>query len=65
MKLEKRIVKTLAAFALICGLSVSAHAQIGSGWTPDNETYIAQNSSGTTTTAISGGFEFTIPTETG
>jgi hypothetical protein len=65
MKAEKRIVKNLAAFALICGLSVSAHAQIGSGWTPDNETYIAQNSSGTTTTAISGGFEFTIPTETG
>jgi hypothetical protein len=65
MKAEKRIIKTLAAFAIICGLSVSAHAQIGSGWTTDNETYIAQNSSGTTTTAISGGFEFTIPTVTG
>ncbi len=65
MKAKKRIVKTLAAFALICGLSLSAHAQIGSGWTSDGEVYIAQNSSGTTTTAISGGYEFTIPTESG
>jgi hypothetical protein len=65
MKAEKRIIKTLAAFAFICGLSISAHAQLGSGWTPDNETYIAQNSSGTTTTAIPGGFEFKIPVVTG
>jgi len=65
MKAEKRIVKNLAAFALICGLSVSAHAQIGSGWTTDNETYIAQNSAGTTTTAIPGGFEFTTPSGKG
>jgi hypothetical protein len=65
MKAEKRIIKTLAAFAFICGLSISAHAQLGSGWTPDNETYIAQNSSGTSTTAIPGGFEFKIPVVTG
>jgi len=60
-----RTPKTIAAFALICGLFTSAHAQLGSGWTPDNETYIAQNSSGTTTTAISGGYEFKIPTVSG
>jgi hypothetical protein len=60
-----RTTKAIAAFALICSLSVSAHAQLGSGWTTDNETYIAQNSSGTTTTAISGGYEFKIPVETG
>jgi hypothetical protein len=65
MKAEKRIAKTLAAFALICGLSLSAQAQIGSGWTPDNETYIAQNSSGTSTTAIPGGFEFKTPSGSG
>ncbi len=61
MKAEKSIIKTLAAFALICGLSVSAQAQLGSGWTPDNETYIAQNSAGTSTTAIAGGYSFSIP----
>jgi len=65
MKAEISIVKTLAAFALICGLSVSAQAQLGSGWTPDNETYIAQNSAGTSTTAIPGGFEFTTPSGQG
>ncbi|HXC02464.1 MAG TPA: chitobiase/beta-hexosaminidase C-terminal domain-containing protein [Opitutaceae bacterium] len=60
-----RTSQAIAAFAVICGLSLSAHAQLGSGWTNDNETYFAQNSSGTTTTAISGGYEFTIPTESG
>jgi hypothetical protein len=60
-----RTSQAFAAFAVICGLSLSAHAQLGSGWTNDNETYFAQNSSGTTTTAISGGYEFTIPTESG
>jgi hypothetical protein len=60
-----RTSQAFAAFAVICGLSLSAHAQLGSGWSTDNETYIAQNSSGTTTTAISGGYEFTIPTESG
>jgi len=65
MKVQKRLVKLLAAFALICGLSISAHAQLGSGWTPDNETYIAQTSSGCTITAISGGFEFSVPSGLG
>jgi hypothetical protein len=61
MKVEKRIIKALAACAIICGFSLSAQAQLGSGWTPDNETYIAQNSAGTTTTAITGGYSFSIP----
>jgi hypothetical protein len=65
MKAEKCLVKTLAAFALICGLSVSAHAQLGSGWTPDNETYTPQTSSGCTITSISGGFEFSVPSGSG
>ena len=60
-----RTAKAFAAFALICSLSISAHAQLGNGWTPDNEVYIPQNSAGTSTTAITGGFEFQIPTETG
>ena len=61
MKAENRIVKTFAAMALVCGLSISAQAQIGSGWTPDGETYTAQTSSGCTITPISGGFEFSVP----
>jgi len=65
MKSEKRIVKILAAFALICGLSLSAQAQLGSGWTPDGETYTPQTSSGCTITAISGGFEFSTPSGSG
>jgi hypothetical protein len=65
MKVEKCIVKSLAAFALICGLSVSAQAQIGSGWTPDGETYTPQTSSGCTITSISGGFEFSVPSGQG
>ncbi len=42
MKTEKYTVKAFAAFALICGLSLSAQAQIGSGWTPTTETYVAK-----------------------
>jgi hypothetical protein len=61
MKAENPIVKTFAAMALVCGLSISAQAQIGSGWTPDGETYTAQTSSGCTITPISGGFEFSVP----
>jgi hypothetical protein len=57
MKNKNRIVKALAAFALICGLSVSAQAQIGSGWTPDNETYIVQTSAGCTVS----GDTFSVP----
>jgi hypothetical protein len=59
MKSEKRIVKTLAAFALICSLSLVTHAQIGSGWSPGGETILSQQtSSGCTITPISGGYEF-------
>jgi hypothetical protein len=65
MNAPKYIAKVAAAFALICGLSLTAHAQLGSGWTPDNETYILQTSSGTSALAIPGGYEFKIPTETG
>jgi hypothetical protein len=59
MKLEKRIIKTLAAFAFICGFSIVTHAQVGSGWSPGGETIQAQQtSSGCTITPISGGYEF-------
>jgi hypothetical protein len=59
MKLEKRIVKTLAAFAVICGFSIVTHAQVGSGWSPGGETILSQQtSSGCTITPISGGYEF-------
>jgi hypothetical protein len=60
-----RTTKTLATMALICGLSMSARAQLGSGWSPDNETYIPQTSAGTSITAISGGFEFSTPSGLG
>jgi len=51
----------LAAVALVCGLSLSAHAQIGSGWTPFTETFTIQTSNGATATPIPGGYEFTTP----
>jgi hypothetical protein len=65
INLMKLITNIFAAFALFCGLSPAAHAQIGSGWIPDNETYTAQNSAGTSTTAIPGGFEFKTPSGQG
>jgi hypothetical protein len=59
MKAEKRILKTLAAFAVICGFSIVTHAQVGSGWSPGGETILSQQtSSGCTITPISGGYEF-------
>ena len=58
-------VRKAAAFAIVCSLCLSAHAQLGTGWTPDNETYIAQTSAGATITAIPGGYEFRIPTVAG
>jgi len=59
MKAEKRIIKTLAAFAFICGLSLSTYAQVGSGWSPGGETILSQQaSSGCTITPITGGYEF-------
>jgi hypothetical protein len=65
MKTSKYLIHTSAALVLICGLSVSARAQLGSGWTADGETYIAQTSSGTSITSISGGYQFKIPKEKG
>jgi len=61
MCVTKRIVQTLAAAALACGLSLSLHAQVGSGWTPFTETFTIQTSNGATAKPISGGYEFTTP----
>jgi hypothetical protein len=62
MNAEKRIAITLAAFALICGLSVPAHAQLGCGWVPAPESYIIQVSAGCTAVPNgSGGGVFTVP----
>jgi hypothetical protein len=59
MKSEKRIVRPLAAFALICGFSLVTHAQVGCGWSPGGETIQAQQtSSGCTITPIPNGYEF-------
>lgn len=65
MNSRKYIVKIFTSSALICGLSLSAQAQIGTGWTADNETYTAQTSAGTSITSIKGGYEFKIPTVQG
>ncbi len=52
----------LAAFALAGGLSLTAHAQIGSGWTPTTETPIIQTSAGCTVVPnSSGGGVFSVP----
>jgi|SRR5580700_4805862 hypothetical protein len=61
MCITKRIVQTLAAVAFACGLSLSAHAQIGTGWTSFTESFSVQTSNGATAKAISGGYEFTTP----
>jgi hypothetical protein len=56
MQLEKRFLHLVAAASLICGLSATAHAQIGSGWTaysPSMRTQLA----GSGTYSISGGVE--------
>jgi hypothetical protein len=54
--------KILAAFALAGGLSLAAHAQIGSGWTPTTETSIVQTSAGCTVVPnTSGGGVFSVP----
>ncbi|MGA3007599.1 MAG: hypothetical protein ABSE59_06880, partial [Opitutaceae bacterium] len=42
-------------------MSLTARAQLGAGWTPDNEVYIPQTSAGTSITAITGGYSFSIP----
>src|SRR5579862_3806256 len=46
MNVKRRIVKSLAASALVCGLSVAAHAQIGSGWTSTSVSFVVQTSAG-------------------
>jgi hypothetical protein len=58
---SKRIAQTIAAVALACGLSLSAHAQVGSGWTPFTETFDIQTSNGASATPIAGGYEFKSP----
>ncbi len=66
MKAEKRIVKAFVALAILCGFFVSAHAQIGSGWTSTTESYVIQTSSGCTATPnSSGGGTFTVPSGSG
>jgi len=61
MCITKRIVNALAAAALACGFSLSAHAQIGTGWTPFTESFSIQTSNGATAKAIAGGYEFKSP----
>jgi MYXO-CTERM domain-containing protein len=52
----------LAAWALAGGLSLTAHAQIGSGWIPTTETPIIQTSAGCTVVPnSSGGGVFSVP----
>jgi hypothetical protein len=59
--------KAFAAFALACGLSLSARAQIGTGWAPTTETYIIQTSAGCTATPSPSGIGgvFSVPTGPG
>lgn len=46
MKTEKYIVRMLAAVACVCGLALSAQAQIGTGWIPTTESSVAVTSGG-------------------
>jgi hypothetical protein len=46
MNVKQRIVKSLAAFAIVCGLSLTVHAQVGTGWTSTTVSYSTQTSSG-------------------
>jgi hypothetical protein len=52
----KSILKSLAACALVCGLSISGHAQIGSGWTSYTPSMNTQTV-GSGTYSSSGGVE--------
>jgi hypothetical protein len=62
MNMDKQIIKSLAACALVCGLSLTARAQLGSGWTSTTESYVIQTSSGATAVPnSSGGGTFTVP----
>jgi hypothetical protein len=44
--MKNHVVKVLAAFAVICGFSVSSQAQIGSGWSGTSVSFVIQTSSG-------------------
>jgi hypothetical protein len=57
----RRGIKACATFGFMVGLFLTAQAQLGTGWTPDNETYTPQTSTGCTITAIPGGYEFSVP----
>ena len=46
MYVVNRMVSTVAALAFCCGLSVTAHAQVGSGWTSESLSFSTQVSSG-------------------
>jgi hypothetical protein len=62
MKSKTRIFNAIAATALGCSLSLTAHAQIGSGWTSAPETYYIQTSAGCTANPnSSGGGTFSVP----
>ncbi len=61
MCVSKRMVQSFAAVVLACGFSLSAHAQIGTGWTSTTESFTIQTSNGATAKAISGGYEFVTP----
>src|SRR4051812_33073537 len=46
MSVVKRLVQSFAAIAFVAGLSATAHAQIGSGWTSTSVSFNVQTSSG-------------------
>src|SRR5882757_2289032 len=55
-----RIGQFVAAFAFIAGLSATAHAQIGTGWTSTSVSFVVQTSSGCTVS----GNDFSVPSGT-
>src|SRR5580698_3490704 len=56
MQLKKPVLKTLATIAIVCCLSLTAHAQIGSGWTAYSPSMELQKS-GDVSYSSSGGVE--------
>jgi hypothetical protein len=54
----KNHVRIFAALALGCVSSLTARAQLGTGWTSTTETFYIQTSSGCTVTSITGGYQF-------
>jgi hypothetical protein len=61
MKSNIPFVREFAVIVLICGLFSSAYAQLGSGWTPIQESYVIVKSPGSTVVPNFGGATFTIP----